>query len=155
LLPGGEPFPQRDSIVFITFVVIFATLVLQGLTLPPLIRGLKVGSDWSLLDEHARARQALGSAAAAAIEKLAAEENAAPELAERIHAEFADQIAHTTADAGGAPAQGPRAGLAGRLRQAALQAERQELLRIWRDNQISDDVLHYIEEDLDYQESHL
>ena len=155
IIPGGEPFPQRDSIVFITFVVIFATLVLQGLTLPPLIRGLKVGSDWSLLDEHARARQALGSAAAAAIEKLAAEENAAPELAERIHAEFADQIAHTTADAGGAPAQGPRAGLAGRLRQAALQAERQELLRIWRDNQISDDVLHYIEEDLDYQESHL
>ena len=97
----------------------------------------------------------LGSAAAAAIDKLAAEENAAPELAGRIRAEFADKVANATADYGGAPVQGPRAGLAGRLRQVALQAERQELLRIWRDDQISDEVLHHIEEDLDYQESHL
>ncbi|MFM9971377.1 MAG: Na+/H+ antiporter, partial [Burkholderiales bacterium] len=155
MLPGGDPFPQRDTIVFVTFVVIFATLVLQGLTLSPLIRWLQVGSDWSLLDEHTRARQALGSAAAAAISKLASEENAPAELAERIRAEFADKIAHATADGGATPKEGPRAGLAGRLRQAALAAERQELLRIWRDNQISDEVLHHIEEDLDYQESHL
>ena len=49
----------------------------------------------------------------------------------------------------------PSTGLASQLRRAALQAERQELLRIWQDNQISDDVMHHIEEDLDYQESHL
>ncbi len=154
-LPGGEPFPERDTIIFVTFVVIFVTLVLQGLTLPPLIRWLKVGSDWSLLDEHTRARNALGTVAAAAIEKLAAAENASPELAKRIRAEFADKIAHATADGGASSGEGPRAGLAGRLRQAALIAERQELLRLWRDNQISDEVLHHIEEDLDYQESHL
>src|SRR5204863_9270026 len=42
-----------------------------------------------------------------------------------------------------------------RLRNAAVKAERQELIRLWRENQISDDVLHHIEEDLDYQESRI
>ena len=39
---GGQPFPQRDLILFLTFWVIFATLVLQGLTLPFVIRVLGV-----------------------------------------------------------------------------------------------------------------
>jgi len=42
-----------------------------------------------------------------------------------------------------------------RLRRAALKAERRELIRIWRENLISDDVLHHLEEDLDHQESRL
>ena len=48
-----------------------------------------------------------------------------------------------------------RIGFARRLRQASINAQRQELIRIWQDDQISDDVLHHIEEDLDYHESHL
>ena len=40
-LPGGGDFPQRDLIIFITFVVIVLTLLVQGLTLPALIRRLK------------------------------------------------------------------------------------------------------------------
>jgi CPA1 family monovalent cation:H+ antiporter len=42
-----------------------------------------------------------------------------------------------------------------RLRAAAVKAERNELIRLWRENQISDEVLHKIEEDLDYQESRI
>jgi CPA1 family monovalent cation:H+ antiporter len=41
-LPGGEPFPHRDLILFLSFWTIFATLVGQGLTLPWLVRLLKV-----------------------------------------------------------------------------------------------------------------
>ncbi len=63
-LPDGTPFPQRDLIVFLTFVVIAATLVLQGLTLSPLIRRLKVAHDWSALDEQRHARQDVGEFAA-------------------------------------------------------------------------------------------
>jgi Na+/H+ antiporter len=36
----GEPFPQRDLILFLTFTVVFVTLVGQGLTLPPVVRWL-------------------------------------------------------------------------------------------------------------------
>jgi CPA1 family monovalent cation:H+ antiporter len=151
-LEGGAPFPGRDLIVFLTFVVIAVTLVVQGLTLGPLIRVLRVGTDWSEHEEEQHARYALGKAAIAAISELEAKEGIAPELAERIRAEFAEKI--RIAPPGGQILTGG-ADIAKRLRQAAIRAERRELIRIWRANRISDDVLHHLEEDLDYQESRL
>ncbi|HET9403548.1 MAG TPA: Na+/H+ antiporter [Burkholderiales bacterium] len=151
-LNDGTPFPQRDLIIFLTFVVIAATLVLQGLSLAPLIRRLRVGTDWSGQEEQQHATLALTKAAMAAIDELAAREQIPGELAERIRAEFAEQVTLAVPvgevlHAGADPAK--------RLRRAAIEAERRELIRIWRENQISDDVLHHLEEDLDYQESRL
>ncbi len=51
LMAGDHPFPQRNMILFITFVVILVTLVLQGLTLPVLIRKLKLEEPDYLLSE--------------------------------------------------------------------------------------------------------
>jgi monovalent cation/hydrogen antiporter len=152
LMDDGAPFPQRDLIIFLTFVVIAATLVLQGLSLPPLIRRLEVGTDWSGHEEQQHAKFALTKAAIVAIDELAAKEKLPPELAERIRAEFAEKIALALPTGevlhqGGDPAK--------RLRRVAIEAERRELIRIWRENRISDDVLHHLEEDLDYQESRL
>jgi CPA1 family monovalent cation:H+ antiporter len=151
-LEGGAPFPGRDLIIFLTFVVIAATLVLQGLSLGPLIRALRVGADWSQHEEEQHARFALGKAAIAAIGELAAKEGIPHEMAERIRAEFAEKI--RIAPPGGHVLTGG-GDVAKRLRSAAIRAERQELIRIWRENKISDDVLHHLEEDLDYQESRL
>jgi CPA1 family monovalent cation:H+ antiporter len=151
-LENGAPFPFRDLIIFLTFVVIAVTLVIQGLSLGPLIRTLGVGTDWSEHEEAQHARFALGRAAIAAINELAAKEGTAPELAERIRAEFAEKV--RIAPPGGQVITGG-ADVAKRLRSAAIRAERQELIRIWRENKISDDVLHHLEEDLDYQESRL
>jgi Na+/H+ antiporter len=152
-LADGSLFPQRDLIIFLTFVVIAATLVVQGLTLAPLIRRLRVGTDWSVQEEQQHARLALTKAALAAIDELAAKEGVAEATAERIRAEFAEKV--TLAVPAGHVVSDARADPAGRLRRAAIQAERRELIRIWRENQISDDVLHHLEEDLDYQESRL
>ncbi|MBB2147526.1 Na+/H+ antiporter [Pedobacter gandavensis] len=53
-LSDGSPFPQRNLILFITFIVILLTLVVQGLTLPYLIRKLQVPNlDESLSEEEA------------------------------------------------------------------------------------------------------
>ena len=41
-MAAGAPFPFRAEIILISFVVILATLVVQGLSLPPLIRVLRV-----------------------------------------------------------------------------------------------------------------
>jgi Na+/H+ antiporter len=150
-VPGGAPFPQRDLIIFLTFVVIAVTLVLQGLTLGPLIRRLKVGTDPSAHDEEACARQALSEAAVAAIDRAAREENAPAGLADRLRAEFSEDLAvpspHGHADG--------RPGLARELRRAAIRAERQALLRLWREQRIGDEVLHQLEETLDYKEAKL
>jgi len=152
-LLDGTPFPERDLIIFLTFVVIAVTLVLQGLTLAPLIRRLQVGSDWSEQEEQQRARMALTHAALAAIAEVVAQENVSNELADRIRAEFAEKI--TLSFPGSIVVDHGAGDPAKRLRRAALKAERRELIRIWRENQISDDVLHHLEEDLDYQESRL
>jgi CPA1 family monovalent cation:H+ antiporter len=151
-LADGTPFPYRDLIIFFTFVVIAVTLVLQGLTLPVLIRRLRVGVDWSLRQEQQNARNAISKAAIAAIDALAQRESVAPDLAGRISAEFAEKNAAGDAEAS---VSEDHARLARQLRHAAIHAERQELIRIWRENQISDDVLHEFEEEIDYKESHL
>ncbi|TMG73228.1 MAG: Na+/H+ antiporter [Betaproteobacteria bacterium] len=148
-LADGNAFPERDLIIFLTFVVIAVTLVVQGLSLKPLIRRLKLGKDWSLQEEQQRAKMALGKAAIAAIDAVAAKD----EIAKRIRAEYAEKI--TLAVPGGLVLSHTGADDARRLRAAAVKAERQELIRLWRENQISDDVLHHIEEDLDYQESRI
>jgi monovalent cation/hydrogen antiporter len=56
VLEDGSPFPQRNVIIFLTFCVIFATLVLQGLTLPAVIRklGLSAGSTLNMEEQQAR-----------------------------------------------------------------------------------------------------
>jgi len=146
----GAPFPYRDLLIFLTFVVISVTLVVQGLTLTPLIRFLRIGNDPSSREEHMRARVALGKAALRAIDELAAREKMPADLARRVREEFNDRI-------GAALPLGHQSSFAfGRdLRLAAVRAERQELIRIWRAGEISDEVLHHIEEELDYEESRL
>jgi Na+/H+ antiporter len=152
LLADGSPFPYRDPIIFFTFIVISVTLVIQGLSLPALIRRLRVGTDWSVHREKANARAAMSRAAISAIDELAERENAAPDLAGRISAEFAEKVATSSPDS---PMSQEDAGLAQRLRHAALMAERDALIRMWRENEISDEVLHQFEEALDHQEAHL
>src|SRR5256886_1277769 len=152
-LQDGSPFPERDLIIFLTFVVIAVTLVLQGLTLKPLIRTLKVGRDWSLQEEQQRAQMALGKAAIAAIDAVAAKDGISNELAERIRAEFAEKI--TLSVPGGLVLRHSGADDARRLRDAAGKAERQEMNPLCDGKHISEEVLHHIEEDLDYQESRI
>ena len=151
-LPGGAPFPHRDLIVFVTFVVIVATLVGQGLSLTPLIRLLKVGSRWSLHDEQRRVRAAMSGAALAAIDEVLAAEGAPAQWAQSLKGEIAERTALVSAEASDLT---PRMELVNRLRQAAIRAERQELIRLWRANEIGDEVMHHVMELLDYEQAHL
>jgi monovalent cation/hydrogen antiporter len=142
----------RDLLVFLTFAVILVTLVLQGLTLAPLIRRLKLGTDHSTRDELRLARMAMGKAALAAVERASGESGALPEVLERIRAELGERMA-----AASPLAQMPDSSHthATRVRLTAVRAEREELIRLWQDGTISDEVLHHIEEELDYEESRL
>jgi monovalent cation/hydrogen antiporter len=49
---GSQPFPFRNLILFITFIVILVTLVLQGLTLPWLIRKVKMEDKYNTMTEQ-------------------------------------------------------------------------------------------------------
>jgi monovalent cation/hydrogen antiporter len=151
-LPDGSPFPYRDLIIFLTFFVIAVTLIGQGLSLPTLIRTLKVGSDWSIKAEQQQVRAAMSAAALAAIDEIVAAEGAPSEWADQLRAEITARIALAAPDGIDAT---PRSELNDRLRRAAIGAERKELIRLWRENVISDEVMHHLEEILDYQQAHI
>jgi Na+/H+ antiporter len=151
-LADGKPFVHRELIIFLTFVVIVATLVGQGLTLAPLIRRLKVGSTWSLQDEQVRVRAAMSAAALDAIDATAMREHIPARWAERLKSEFAERIALVVTEGGELT---PRMEAVNRLRHAAIHAERAELIRLWRENAIGDEVMHHLMELLDYEQAHL
>jgi CPA1 family monovalent cation:H+ antiporter len=152
VLPEGSPFPYRDLIIFLTFIVITVTLVVQGLTLESVIQRLMVGGDAAIHDEERRARLAMGRAAQEAIDAFGAHDPRHPELRVRIREEFGDRLA-----AASPLADQPDSthALVRRMRAQAVRAEREALIRIWRDGGISDEVLHHLEEELDYEESRL
>src|SRR3954469_1352482 len=82
----------RDLLVFLTFVVILVTLVVQGMTLAPLIRRLNLGTDHSARDEHRLARVAMGRAALSAVDRAAGDVGALPDVIDRIRAEFGERV---------------------------------------------------------------
>jgi hypothetical protein len=152
-IDDGNLFPYRDLIIFLTFVVILVTLVVQGLTLAPIIRTVKLGSDHGAREEHDKARLAMCNAAVAAIDKMLAN-GADPALIERLRAEVSERMVAHSARTHQTDASGTFSVATG-IRRAAVRAEREELIRIWRTGEISDEVLHHIEEELDYEESRL
>ncbi len=86
---AGEPFPGRSLILFLTFAVIFGTLVVQGLTLPLVIRLLHLeddGEDYAR--DEARARIHAASSALLRLEELADEDWVRPDTAERVRASY-------------------------------------------------------------------
>lgn len=76
----GTPFLKRDLILFLTFCVILVTLVLQGLTLPILIRWLKVVGDDGTERKEMEGRLRAAEAAMARIEELAAQDDVPAEI---------------------------------------------------------------------------
>src|SRR5207248_10837812 len=99
LLPNGEAFPGRNLILFLTFCVIFATLVLQGLTLKPLVRWLRVVDDHVTEREERLARLKANEAALARIDEMGSSSQARPETVERLRSEYADRIPQLSKDA--------------------------------------------------------
>lgn len=158
-LPNGEPFAQRNLILFLTFVVIFVTLVVQGLGLPPLIRWLGLGGgDHAIAQER---RYALRVLAESAIRYLEGQrQTAAPELAHDIddllhkyehrledlrrHREAAD-------DEGNELAGLAQARLS--LLRETIAAEREALLELRNASSIGDEVARAMERDLDLADS--
>jgi CPA1 family monovalent cation:H+ antiporter len=72
-LNTGNPFPYRNLLIFLTFCVIFVTLVLQGLSLPPLIRKLGFSGAAGTKEEEETARREMISTALASLEQIRGE----------------------------------------------------------------------------------
>jgi Na+/H+ antiporter len=95
---GGQPFPARNLLLFLTFAVIIATLVGQGLTLPWLIRRLGIGDDGSTDHDELHAREATVGAALQRLDELWDEWPGHRELIEQLRARYAHSAEHLEHD---------------------------------------------------------
>ena len=142
-----RPFSGRALIIFITFGVILISLIVQGITLEPLIRRLRLPDDDTELLEEREARR---RAVEAGLKRLENERGAvADELRERQA-----HRAHRYGEADDGEGKSDRANREEyrRLRRMMLDGEREELIRLRDENVISDGVLHRVEAGLDHEE---
>jgi len=149
--------PGRDMILFLTFCVILATLVVQGLTLRPLLAWLQFAPEKA--QETGLFSQALVQARLAAASLRYIEERAADPLdgamAKDLLTEFRDQASWTSrADDDGAAGRAEKSARA-TLRLGALAAAREALLRMHHRREIHEETLRTIEGDMDLEEVRL
>ncbi|MES2304336.1 MAG: Na+/H+ antiporter [Gemmatimonadota bacterium] len=146
-LNDGTPFPYRTEILLITMVVILVTLVVQGLTLAPLIRRLRFPIDPTphIEERHAR-REALRDGVER-LEDLADEPWVVVEEVERLREEYRRRTAFDLACADEEKGAASRR----RLRAELLRAERRAMIRLRDEGAISDEVLHELERELDVE----
>jgi CPA1 family monovalent cation:H+ antiporter len=157
-LSNGVAFPQRDLILFFTFCVILVTLVGQGLTLPWLIRRLRVSTGHSDEESEREARRATTHAALARVETLAAQEKFTPEAVSAVEGFYQERLHHLADDVADVLGWSPARQLAiesRRLRRAAVEAERKQLIALYREHKLSKELLHKLEHELDLEESRL
>ncbi len=152
---AGRPLPQRNLIVFVTFGVLFATLVLQGLTLPALIRRLKIRGDGAEEREELRARMDAMDAALARLDELSGEGWTPEEKVERLRSLYQHRRQSLRARAAIDPVDGyqERSQAYQRLVRELLEAQRSTIVRLRNQGVISNDVMHRIERDLDLEDS--
>jgi CPA1 family monovalent cation:H+ antiporter len=156
VLPNGAPFPGRDLILLLTFCVIFGTLVVQGFTLKPLIRWLKIVDDHVPEKEERMARLKANEAALARIEEIGSSSQAKPENVERLRSEYADRIRQLSKDTShGETIRRLFSRDFEELAREALETERDTVITLRNDEAINDEVLRHIQRDIDLAEARL
>ncbi|NYF81174.1 Na+/H+ antiporter [Granulicella arctica] len=154
-LANGAPFGARNLIVFLTFSVILVTLVVQGLTLPPLIRALGLSGASGMGTEELEARRIMLEEA---LVHLEAGRIADGESFAHVYEDLTHRYRHRLAAVGGevedehdhSPETYQRLR---EIARSAVQAERRAMIRLRNEGRMSDDAMRTMERELDLAES--
>jgi monovalent cation/hydrogen antiporter len=153
---SGVLFPDRDLIIFLTFCVILATLVVQGLSLPVLIRALGLEDDRIGDKEETHGRVSIAEAALERLDELVDEDWVREDTAERMRGLYSYRRNRFASRFEGDP-EGveERSAAYQHLMVELLGAQRLRLITMRDEGSIGDEVMHRIERDLDLEESRL
>ena len=153
-LPDGSPFPFRDLLVVLVFAVIVVTLLGQGLTLPLLIRALGFVDDGAALRQE---REGLLQGTERALERLGELDRTSiivPWLVERLRATYEERLNRLQASVRDDPEcrlmDGENLAYR-RLREQLITAERAAVVAMRNRGEISEEVLHKLQQDLDLE----
>jgi Na+/H+ antiporter len=152
---AGTPFRERPLILFMTFVVILVTLVVQGLSLPLVVRVLGIELDDGEEVEENKARKAAARAAIDRIELLTEEEWTREDTLDRMRRQYRyryDRFAARFDDEVDGDAIESRTNDYLRIVASVLEAQREVLEELSSEGVISDDVRRRVEHELDLEE---
>jgi CPA1 family monovalent cation:H+ antiporter len=147
VIASGAPFPFRTDVVLVAVCVIVLTLLLQGISLAPIVKALRFQPEQAHHDEERLARQEATRRGAEALEDLAHEDWVDARDVAALRAELRDRVRMTEEGVGGFPARR-------RLRLEMISAERRMLVRLRNEDAISDEVLRALEYELDLEAVH-
>src|SRR5579871_3617717 len=156
----GGPFPDRHLILFLTFCVIFVTLVGEGLTLPLVVRGFGLaftGRRERVEEGHEefQARRQSIEAAMAELDQLAAERQAPEPVVRPIRAAHVTRLKLVDARNDGDARHRRLVDLGDEIELALIEAERDRVNDLYRDGKLKDDPRRRIERELDLRDAHL
>jgi monovalent cation/hydrogen antiporter len=153
LVANGKSFPQRDVILFITFCVVLFTLILQGLTLPWLIRILGFKNDPGDGSRHHEIRRMLLESANQKVAHIIEQEDMKHEIAKKIKDWHEQKLAHHVMHDDKAMSEQQR--ISDQLQIASLKARREKLHQLWDTNEADSEIFHELENELDLEEAQL
>jgi len=154
---AGDAFPNRALIIFLTFGVILGTLVLQGLTLPAVVKALGLEDEGLAEKEESKARLYAAEAALARLEELADEDWVREDTLERMRGLFGfrRERFRSRFDPDSDGAVEDRSIDFQRLMRELLDAEREAVFELRRSRRIDDAVMRRVVRDLDLEEARL
>ena len=154
---SGEPFPDRSLIIFIVVVVILLTVIVQGTTLPAVVRWSRMPDDSAHEEELQLARTRGSQAALDALPSVASALGVGPELLRRIQREYEEHARFILAnnDGSGDDDLAERKDLVRRVRLGVLDYKRQEITTLRNQNLIDDIVLRELQAEMDLEEVQL
>lgn len=155
-LPSGEAFPQRNPILLLTFIVILVSLLVQGLTLRPLIGWLGLEPDTQAEREEQQLRISLASHTVEYLGSPEAAGQAPPEILARMQHRYAQRLERLRLRANSPDEVQPMTLTPfQQLQEILIHYERDVLAKLRREQGISEEVLRKLENELDLEEGRL
>jgi len=156
-LAGGQPFPERDLLIFLTFSVILVTLVGAAVTLPAVVAWLKVEDDDVSEMEEKKALVAMAAAAIARVDELERRRQLEPQIAGVLRRRYQRRKAHVARNRGDVEAthEDKVARQLVGAEQEILDAQRSTLIDLRNRGEIDNVVLRHLQLILDMQQAQL
>jgi CPA1 family monovalent cation:H+ antiporter len=157
---NGQPFPQRNLILFVTFSVILVTLVGQGLLLPSVVRWLGLARagrrerDADRAEEFKVRRQAIETAIER-LDQLAAERDLPEDILRPLRARQHERLKHVGHRSDGDDGHKRLMQDGDEIEYLLIEAERDLINDLYRRGELKDETRRRIERELDLRDAHL
>jgi monovalent cation/hydrogen antiporter len=157
---NGNPFPRRDLVLYLTFIVILVTLIGQGLALPAVIRALGLANQGrrerhrDLAEEFAARRKAI-EATLARLDEVAAERHMAADVQKALRSHLNGRLRQVIDRSDGDAAHHARSELIDDVELLLLAAERETVNDLYQNGKLKSEARRRIEQELDLREARI